>query len=73
MQLKGFRRAILSLLYAANCLSNCSSSRSFSMYVFTISPPITQTKKCLGMYVGSSGCSQQFAKGIGAPKLVHSM
>lgn len=30
-------------------------------------------QKCLGMYVRSTDCSQQFSKGSGTPKLVHSM
>lgn len=44
------------------------------MYAFTISPAISQTKSAWEyMYVRSIDCSQQFSKGAGTPKLVHSI
>lgn len=65
MQLEGFRRAVLSLICTANCLTSflvdffpcmCSQYHHQSL-----------KQKCLGMSIWSSGCSQQIWKGVGTP------
>lgn len=73
MQLKGFRRAVLSLFCAANCLNNCSSGRRFFLCMYSQSYHNHANQKVSGNVHTKEVAASNSLKVLGAPKLVHNM